>query len=57
MPDIYRYSVNRLSDVVDKAVSNKIPMVALFPYTSKKLKNDSGSESINEENLVCRAIQ
>ena len=57
MPDIYRYSVNRLSDVVDKAVYNKIPMVALFPYTSKKLKNDSGSESLNEDNLVCKAIQ
>ena len=57
MPDIYRYSINRLSEVVDKAVSNKIPMVALFPYTAKKLKNDSGSESLNEDNLVCKAIQ
>ena len=57
MPDIYRYSVNRLAEVIDKAVSNKIPMVALFPYTAKKLKNDSGSESLNEDNLVCKAIQ
>ena len=57
MPDIYRYSVNRLGEVVDKAVSNKIPMVALFPYTAKKFKNDSGSESLNEDNLVCKAIQ
>ena len=57
MPDIYRYSINRLSEIVDKAVYNRIPMVALFPYTSKRLKNDSGSESLNEENLVCRAIQ
>ena len=57
MPDIYRYSVNRLSEVVDKAVYNKIPMVALFPYTAKKLKNNSGSESLNQDNLVCKAIQ
>ena len=57
MPDIYRYSVNRLSEIIDKAVYNKIPMVALFPYTSKKLKNDFGSESLNEDNLVCKAIQ
>ena len=57
MPDIYRYSVNRLSEIVDKAVYNKIPMVALFPYTQKKLKNNSGSESLNEDNLVCKAIQ
>ena len=57
MPNIYRYSVNRLSEIIDKAVYNKIPMVALFPYTAKKLKNESGSESLNEDNLVCRAIQ
>ncbi len=57
MPDIYRYSINRLSEIVDKAVYNKIPMIALFPYTAKKLKNDSGSESLNEDNLVCKAIQ
>mgnify|MGYP001272415960 CR=1 FL=1 len=57
MPDIYRYSINRLSDIVDKAVYNKIPMVALFPYTAKKLKNNLGSESLNEDNLVCKAIQ
>ena len=57
MPDIYRYSINRLSEIVDKAVYNKIPMIALFPYTAKKLKNDTGSESLNEDNLVCKAIQ
>ena len=57
MPDIYRYSVDRLSEILDKAVSNKIPMVALFPYTNSKLKNNSGTESLNEDNLVCRAIR
>jgi len=57
MPDIYRYSVDRLSEILDKAVSNKIPMVALFPYTNSKLKNINGTESLNEDNLVCRAIK
>ena len=57
MPEIYRYSIDRLSEVVDKAVSNRIPMVALFPYTNSKLKNSNGTESLNEDNLVCRAIQ
>ena len=57
MPDIYRYSVDRLSEIIDKAASNKIPMVALFPYTNSKLKNNSGTESLNQDNLVCKAIQ
>ena len=56
MPEVYRYSIDRLSEILDKAVSNKIPMVALFPYTSTKLKNNKGTESINEDNLVCKAI-
>ena len=57
MPDTYRYSVDRLSEIVDKAVNNKIPMIALFPFTAKKLKNNTGSESLNEDNLVCKGIQ
>jgi Delta-aminolevulinic acid dehydratase len=32
-------------------------MVALFPSTNSKLKNNNGSEALNEDNLVCRAIR
>ena len=56
MPDVYRYSVNRLSQVVDKALKKGLPMVALFPKTKNTLKDELGSESLNENNLVCRAI-
>ncbi len=47
MPDIFRYSVDRLPEIIDKAVSKKIPMIALFPYTNSKLKNSIGSEALN----------
>ena len=57
MPGVYRYSIDRLGGVVSKAISNKIPMLALFPYTSKKNKDSFGSESLNEDNLVCQAIR
>ena len=57
MPNVYRYSIDRLAEILNKALSNKIPMVALFPYTNNKLKNDYGTESLNEDNLVCRAIR
>ena len=56
MPDVYRYSVDRISQIVDKAIKNKIPMVALFPKTKNKKKNYLGSEALNENNLVCKAI-
>jgi len=57
MPGVNRYSINRLGIILDRAVKNDIPMVALFPYTSSKLKNDLGSEALNEDNLVCKAIK
>ena len=57
MPDIYRHTVDKLGMIIDRALKNKIPMVALFPYTKKTKKDNYGSEALNEENLVCKAIQ
>ena len=57
MPGVYRYSIDRLSKIIDKAISLKIPMVALFPYTNSILKDKFGSEALNENNLVCKAIR
>ena len=56
MPGVYRYTINRLSQIIDKALKVGIPMVALFPKTKNSLKNEIGSESLNENNLVCKAI-
>ena len=57
MPDVYRYTIDKLGIIVDRAIKNKIPMVALFPYTNKTKKNDIGTEALNENNLVCKAIR
>jgi len=57
MPNVYRYTIDKLGVIIDKAIKIKIPMVALFPYTKKTLKNDLGTEALNEDNLVCKAIQ
>jgi len=57
MPGVFRYSINNLGFIVDKAIKRKIPMIALFPYTNQKLKDLYGSESLNKNNLVCQAIK
>ena len=57
MPGVFRYSVDKIPIIVEKAIKYKIPMVALFPYTNKKLKNSHGTEALNENNLVCKAIR
>ena len=56
MEGVYRYSVDNLSIIIDRAIKNKIPMLALFPNTNKKLKDINGSEALNEDNLVSKAI-
>ena len=57
MPGVFRYTIDQLSKIVDKAIFLRIPMVALFPYSHSKVKNKLGSEALNEDNLVCRAIK
>ena len=57
MPGVYRYTINRLSQIVDRAIKLGIPMIALFPKTQSSKKDELGTESLNEKNLVCRAIQ
>ena len=57
MPEVYRYSIDKLGKVIDRAISLKIPMVALFPYSHSKVKDKHGSEALNENNIVCRAIR
>ena len=57
MPGISRYSIDMLPKVIDKALKNKIPMIAFFPYTQNNKKNIFATEALNENNLVCKAIQ
>ena len=38
MPGVYRYTMDKLGIIIDKAIKNKIPMVALFPNTNKTKK-------------------
>ena len=57
MPNVYRYSIDNLSPILDRALKNKIPMIALFPHTKKYKKSPSGEEALNEDNLVCRALR
>ena len=57
MPGVYRYSIDQLGIIINKIIKNKIPMVALFPSTPNIKKDKFGTEALNENNLVCRAIR
>ena len=57
MPLVYRYSLDRINKIIDNAIKIGLPMVALFPFSQTKKKDFLGTEALNENNLVCRAIQ
>tara|TARA_Y100001970_G_scaffold285866_1_gene406685 strand:+ start:668 stop:1666 length:999 start_codon:yes stop_codon:yes gene_type:complete len=57
MPGVFRYSIDKLGNIVNQASKLKIPLVAIFPHTPNNKKNSFGSEGLDEDNLVCRAIR
>ncbi len=57
MPGVFRYTIDKLGHVLDKALKLKIPMIALFPYIDLSKKDTHGSEALNEDNLICKATR
>ena len=57
LPGVYRYSLDKLEPLIEKAISKKIPMIALFPNTPENKKNSKGSEALNKNNLICKALR
>jgi porphobilinogen synthase len=57
MPDVDRLSVDQAVRAAEQAAKLTIPCIALFPYTDPKLRDEDGSEALNPENLICRAIR
>jgi len=57
MPEVYKYSIDNLEKIVTQAVKNKIPAIALFPEIENDKKDEIGSEALNENNLVCKAVR
>jgi porphobilinogen synthase len=57
MPGVERLSIDQAVRAAERAAKLKIPCVALFPYTDPGLRDHDGTEALNPENLVCRAVR
>jgi porphobilinogen synthase len=57
MPGVERLSVDQCVREAERAAKLTIPCLALFPYTDPVLRDEAGSEALNPDNLVCRAIR
>lgn len=56
MPDFYRLTIDLAVEEAKKAKELGISAILLFPHIDQKLKTSDGSEALNPENLICRAI-
>ena len=56
MPDAFRLSIPALVDAAGEAAALGIPTIAVFPAVDAALKDAEGSEAVNPDNLVCRAV-
>src|SRR6201997_1218267 len=57
MPGVDRLSVDLMVREAERAAKLSIPCLALFPYTDPSLRDEQGSEALNSDNLVCKAVR
>jgi porphobilinogen synthase len=57
MPGVERLTVDQAVRDAERAAKLAIPCLALFPYTDPQRRDEDGSEALNPDNLVCRAIR
>jgi porphobilinogen synthase len=56
MPDVVRYTIDRLLPAAEAALELRIPTLALFPAIEPALKTADGREATNPAGLIPRAI-
>ncbi len=57
MPGVERLSIAGLVEAAQEAATLKIPAIAIFPVVDMADKSPDGEESVNPDNLVCRAVR
>lgn len=57
MPGVFRYTLDKLLDKVKSLYDMGIKAVMLFPYVPQELKDSLGSQALDSNNLVVRAVK
>jgi len=57
MPGVDRLTVDQAVRDAERAMKLNIPCIALFPYTEASLRDETGSEALNPNNLVCQSVR
>jgi porphobilinogen synthase len=56
MPGVFRLPIPALVDAAGEAAGLGIPVIAVFPVVPASLKDADGSDALNPDNIVCRAV-
>ncbi|MEX0594273.1 MAG: porphobilinogen synthase [Balneolaceae bacterium] len=57
MPGVYRYTLDRLNEELSSLVTLQIPSILLFAKIPDNKKDNQGSEALNPDGLMQRAVQ
>jgi porphobilinogen synthase len=57
MPGVKRLTLSELIARTEPTIKLGIPMLALFPATPERLKDEDGTNALNPENLICQAAR
>jgi porphobilinogen synthase len=57
MPGVERLTVDEAVREAERGARLGIPAIGLFPYTDPALRDPGGTEALNPQNLVCRAVR
>lgn len=57
LPGVARLSVDEAVKTAKEAHELGIPAIAVFPVVDPALKDDVGTDALNTDNLVCRAVK
>ena len=57
MPGIFRWSVKDCVEAAKRARDLAIPVIALFPFTDPNKRDETGTEALNADNLICAATR
>jgi porphobilinogen synthase len=57
MPGVDRLNIDEACREAERAVKLGIPAIAPFPFVDRNLRDPTGSEARNDQNLMCRAVR
>ena len=57
MPGVYRYTLDKLNFLIDKAIKSALPMIALFPYPEKNKTTFMGTDALHDATFIYKTFQ